>query len=275
MPRGEKEFNSTSWFKGGAAFEFIELTESDFILPAEPAYVPPEIGVARRINISRAIQLLKTAPSVITTTQTSQAILRLPCGLSVTNDALDGRIFYFRNSGSGNIILQDHLGNLIATILSGVRVIIVHKEEDGWEVFYSAGTDPIGNDIDTLGFGEQGTITNEFLEVFDNMPSNETPEPVGIYDVILRGWSYRNTNNTTGFRVRFYKVPHTGKFNQTATLIYDSNLYAHNGSGYGGNRDIEDLNIIVSKDYGLAVRVNSLNGVKPSNLKIKIIIRRY
>jgi len=175
MPIGEKDFNSTASFKGGAAFEYIDLTEADFTDTAGSAYTPPETGVLRRINVARTLQILKNAPSNLTSSQTSEAYIHLPCGNPATNDALDGRIFYFKNNGTEDIIIKNYQGNDLATITPTTPVIIRHKDNDDWDFFFTSDV-PI-NKIISSSFilGKTGVVNVSGTSLInETVPSNKT-----------------------------------------------------------------------------------------------------
>jgi hypothetical protein len=151
-----KDFFVTVAAKAGLAGEYEPLTEAEFASAPSGPYVPTEDGVFRTVptTAGRTIQLLQSSPVFIETFQSSDAVVRMPSGLMATNDAEDGRFYFFRNNGQnsapadGIITIEDHNGNFIATIAQGDNAIIIHGEDDNWDFFPIASTGP-GTD----GFG--------------------------------------------------------------------------------------------------------------------------
>jgi len=125
---------------GGISLEYLDLVESDFAdIPLSP-YIAPERGDFRRIVEERVIQLLQDAPGVIETFQTSSAELRLPANTIAesTNDAGNGRLFFLKNSGTGQIVVKNYLGNTLWTIQNLGIVIVVGNDNDNWDFYFTA-----------------------------------------------------------------------------------------------------------------------------------------
>lgn len=135
-----KDFNELGRFYGGVSLEYSALTESDFTAAAGPAYTPPERGNARRINVARSIQLLSDATGVIETFQMSAAEVRLPANTitDATNDAGNGRLFYLKNSGTGNIVVKDYLGTTLWVVQQYGISIVVGNDNNNWDFYFKA-----------------------------------------------------------------------------------------------------------------------------------------
>ena len=93
-----KEFYQLIRSFGGLSLEYTSMDESDFSDIAGAAYIPPERGEFRRIDVSRSIQLLQDCPGVLETFQTSLASVYLPANTfsEDTNDAGNGRLFFLK-----------------------------------------------------------------------------------------------------------------------------------------------------------------------------------
>jgi hypothetical protein len=124
----------------GLAAGYLDLVEIDFTAAAGPAYSPPERGDFRRIVGARQIQLLQDSPGVIETFQLSAATVRLPANTlsDDTNDSRDGRIYWFKNSGTGSITIQDYLGTTLWTIKQYAIVVIVGNDNNNWDFYFTA-----------------------------------------------------------------------------------------------------------------------------------------
>jgi len=137
-----KDFYQVIAAKAGFAGEYEALVEAEFAAATGAAYSPPEDGVFR-VVASRTIQLFCDAPVYIETFQTSAAEVRVPSGTTgATNDAQDGRIFFFRNASSatGTLTIADQSGSLLATIDPGESTIILHGENDAWDKLALSGS---------------------------------------------------------------------------------------------------------------------------------------
>lgn len=134
-----KEFAENLRIIGGFSGGFTELVESDFTAPAGAAYVPPERGDYRRINVARTIQILQDGSSKFELYPTAAtAYVRLPSNQLGTdetgNDAGDGRVFWFKNSGTKNLELQTSAGVALITLFPGIAVRAIAKQNQSWEV---------------------------------------------------------------------------------------------------------------------------------------------
>lgn len=211
MSSGEKEFYSTIYALSGIAAEFTELYESDFAAINGSIYVPPEEGEFRRINLSRTIQLLKNAVLGYKVSHINTGtILRLPCGLISTNDALNGRPLVIWNNGLSSLEIQNNLGVILNTLQVGQRCILFHTENNNWLVLFNA--KDIKFDNSTNGFSS--TNTQDAIEEVKNRVKSgivlagsfsgnpkqatvtfTTPFPDNNYSVVIdgidkRSWSY-------------------------------------------------------------------------------------
>jgi hypothetical protein len=133
-------FYSSARFFGGVAIGYTALTEVDFVATAGLAYAPPEIGDFRRINVTRCLQLVSDASGVIETFQTSAAEIRLPANTitEATNDSGEGRLFFLKNSGTGNIIVKDYLGTTLWTVKQSGITIVVGNDNNNWDFYFTA-----------------------------------------------------------------------------------------------------------------------------------------
>lgn len=133
-----ENMRSPAGFAGG----YVALAESDFGAAAGASYTPPERGAYRRINVSRTIQLLQDAPRVLETFQTSAAVLRLPSNQIGTdetgNDAGDGRDFWLKNSGTGDLSVLSSGGILLQTLPAGTMTIALSNSNQQWDFFFNA-----------------------------------------------------------------------------------------------------------------------------------------
>ena len=127
--------------KGGIAGEYEALTEAEIAAAPGAAYTPPESGNFR-VVASRVVQLLADSPIYIETFQTSAATLRVPSGSTSTNDAEDGRLYFIRNANTatGALTIQNSSGTILGIVNPGDLVIIIHGENNTWDV-----TDPISS----------------------------------------------------------------------------------------------------------------------------------
>lgn len=136
-----REFYQLLRSYGGLSLEYLDLIEADFAATAGSAYVPPERGDFRRNNVDRTIQLLSEAPGVIETFQTSDAVVSLPANDAandLTNDAGDGRIFLFKNSGTGNLTIKDYNGTTLFIAAPLIMVIALSNTANSWSFFFTA-----------------------------------------------------------------------------------------------------------------------------------------
>jgi hypothetical protein len=140
-----REFYQLLRLYGGIALEHIELIETDFAAAAGAAYTPPEEGDRRRIDVSRTIQLLAQCPVIVQTYQTSAATIRFPASTASedTNDSGGGRYFLIKNSGAGNLFVQDYLGAALRTIKPGHLVTVHSVGTNQWLFHYTHNLDAL------------------------------------------------------------------------------------------------------------------------------------
>lgn len=138
----------------GCSFGYTMLVETDFTAPAGLAYVPPERGEFRRIDVIRTLQLLQDASGVVETFQLSSASLRLPSNQigndETGNDAGDGRWFFIKNSGVGSLLIQNSGGETLTSIHTGITVALFSNTNEQWDVFFNAESVAFNNE--TNGF---------------------------------------------------------------------------------------------------------------------------
>lgn len=125
---------------GGLSLEYSALTEADFTATAGAAYSPPERGNFRRNNVTRCLQLLADCTGVVETFQTSAAEVRLPANTitDATNDAGNGRLFFFKNTGTGTITIKDYLGTTLWLSKQYSIVIITGNDNNNWDFYFTA-----------------------------------------------------------------------------------------------------------------------------------------
>jgi len=143
---------------GGLSLEYQELGEGDFATTPGPAYVPPERGVFK-VTAARTVQLLAECPGVVETFQTSPGVVGLPANtvLDATNDAGDGRIFFFKNSGTGQILIQDYLGAPLHTAGPDTIIVVLGNTANQWDFL---GFDVIaGNNVQVAESGGAFTVS--------------------------------------------------------------------------------------------------------------------
>lgn len=254
MSSGEKVFYSSILAIGGLAGEHQELTESDFTATAGAAYIPPENGVFRRIVESRTIQLLKNSPISITTCHsTADVTLRLPCGLIISNDALDGRLIYIKNlSSTYNVSIEKYEGTVLIDLAPNLHVLLLHKENDTWDVFTKAENIPFDSDgtvfpltitdVQTaIEYAKQnaegfpragirgiynGTVSNNnWLGPNELLPN--TPFAVFPVNTKLNEITWSNQTSDVAFRIQFRKGSKTGAVFYTLTVTSPNPGYGY------------------------------------------------
>lgn len=121
---------------GGIAGEYEALTEAEISSAPGAAYSPPEEFDNFRVVAPRVIQLLGGSPIFFETFQTSTCTIRTPSGQLSSNDAQDGRIYFIKNSGTGQVIVETSgIGTPITSIVtlqSGQSAILLHGDNDNW-----------------------------------------------------------------------------------------------------------------------------------------------
>jgi len=137
-----KEFYTKISAYGGFSGEYLDVAESDFAAAAGAAYSPGELGDYRRADGTRKVQLLTDCPVVVETFQTSSGTLVLPAmDVSLTtNDAGDGRLFFIKNSGTGDVFIYDYLGASLATIAANTITMVLGNTANTWDFLTQAGT---------------------------------------------------------------------------------------------------------------------------------------
>lgn len=183
---------------GGLAGEYVDISEADFASANGAPYSPPEDNLDyRRVEIARTIQLLGACPVSVETFQASAGTLRLPANTVTesTNDAGDGRLFFFTNSGTGVITIQDYLGTVLHRVPEGSKVIIAGNTNNTWD-FYVPSPLPKGGTIAALSFtGSPRKATVTFA----------VPYPSTNYNITVTGedgrsWKYEN-KTVNGFTI--------------------------------------------------------------------------
>jgi len=127
----------------------------------------------------------------------------------------------------------------------------------------------IDNDLDTFQYGRAGLIANTtFLYNLFQIPSDESPSCTK-YDIIFRGLSFSNSNNSASFNVKVYTYPpNTNPIPANRTLIHTQAF-----SGYSGYS--VDLNIDVDIGESLAVEVEPpQSGIKPQGINVILYSRK-
>jgi len=225
----------------GLSIDYTALTETDFTAPTGTPYTPPEKGGYRRIAATRAIQLLSDASGVIETFQTSTVELRLPANTvsDSTNDAGDGRLFFLKNSGTGEVVIKDYLGNTLWTVRQYGMVQVVGNDNDNWDFYFKAQN----IDFDSPGFSANnvrdaiaeakqnaegfpragarstynGTVSNNnWLGPNELLPN--TPLLVLPVNIKLNEITWANSNTNVQFRIEFRRGSRTGPIFYTLTV---------------------------------------------------------
>lgn len=185
------EFYSLVRAYGGISGENSNINESDFVTPNGVAYNPPENGELdfRRIDVARTIQLLSCCPVSVKTFQATVATLRLPANTSAeeSNEAGDGRLFFFTNNGTATLIIQDYLGVELYKIPSNSRVIVAGSEGNSWN-FYTPSVKTKSGVVQAIGFsGNPKCATVTFDIPYTNRNYNIT-----ITGSDGRSWTYES-----------------------------------------------------------------------------------
>lgn len=172
-----KEFYALLRTSGGISFEYEDFIESDFAAANGAAYTPPEEGDWRRINALRTIQLLSECPVVVETFQTSAANIRLPLSSATPSldDAGNGRYFIIKNSGTGNITVQDSTGANQRVIEPLTILEVVGNMANNWD-FVDANS--LFFDNSTNGFAAKRV--QPAIEEAKAGPGFGTPVSVGL-----------------------------------------------------------------------------------------------
>lgn len=187
---------------GGISLEYIKIEEADFTATAGSAYLPPERGSFRRIAGSRQVQLLSDAPGVVETFQTSDAEVFLPANTLAdnTNDAGNGRIFFFKNSGSFNISIKDYTGATLYVAHAGQSLMVVGNELNSWDFFDFSGRGAFPIQHITNGV----PADNQWLSYYNTMTGTGSWIIVPC-DCTLQAMTWVNRNTGVDFDLEFYK----------------------------------------------------------------------
>jgi len=143
--------------------------------------------------------------------------------------------------------------------------VIVTDNEDGsinvdvvFEEAYEA-------DLDTLGFGRSGTTTDAFMNTFDNLPSNQSPEVMG-YNMEIRKITFSNKIVPDDVVIKLYKYdPITGG---NETLIYTSPSIS--SKTYVSPQ----FSVTIGQGYGLSAKVTATGNDKPNDSKVLVWLRK-
>ena len=275
-----KDFFQTVAAKAGLAGEYEPLIESEFIAVPSGAYILEEEGVFRTVptTAGRTIQLLQSSPLYIETFQGSDSIIRVPCGLIATNDAEDGRFYFLRNSGQNNlptdgtITIENYNGLLIATITQADSAIILHSENDNWNVFNIASTGP---GTDGFGGGFRYTVSSgvpgggiRFLETGSGFSCSSAGDRL-ISDINITGISVR-VNATDGDRDYQVQVVSSPSGISGPTIVLATLDLPSASVSEGRN----DLAVFVAAPTEIGVRFIRTAGIGASTFKdINVIVQ--
>lgn len=217
-----KEFYEVVYCNG-LATGYLALVEVDFAASAGLAYTPPERGDFRRIVSARQLQLLQDSPGVIETFQTSAGTVRLPGStLDInTDDAKRGRLYWFKNSGTDSITIQDYLGSNLWVVRQDAIVLVVGNDNNNWDFYFTAKNiafDPTISDMESFnvqdaideiftsasvsaspGFtwGRSGNLPNNTYLLCDTVPSNIASRVATINGYIAK--IFVTQRNSTAF----------------------------------------------------------------------------
>lgn len=217
-----KEFYENLATYGGISLQYTALTEVDFVAVAGAAYVPPERGNTRRINVARTIQFLSDATGVIETFQTTSAEIRLPANTLTdsTNDAGNGRLFFLKNSGTGSILIKNYLGNLLWTIKQFGIVLVVGNDNENWDFYFKAQNIP----HDTISGMETSDNVQSGLDYLMKLFRDVMKEPTGMVNKYVDSTLvYNNTTRTVSISPKLTSFDYyiRGKiYTVTTTLSY-------------------------------------------------------
>lgn len=290
-----KEIYSLLRTYGGIAGEYEDIIESDFAAANGATYTPPEGDVVsyRRINVARTIQLLSQCPVVVETFQTSGAFIRLPhSSPDITlDDAGNGRHFVIKNSGVGNLTIQDDTGSNQRIIAPSTMLYIEGNKSNSWDFldgnsilfdnstngFVSTRVQPAIEEAkqNAEGFPRaglpltyNGTVGASAWITYTELLSN--PRIVFPVKVRLKEISWNNNNVSLGsFTFEFYK---NGQ-NKPANLIYTYTPTATDlTNGYGSFAFPTNLDI--NSGEFIYVKNNRPSGTALSDLALVVWIAR-
>jgi len=158
---------------GGISLEYQRLEEADFTKTAGSSYIPPERGSFRRSDGVRRLQLLSEAPGVIESFQSSTSCeLRLPANTVAfdTNDAGDGRLFFIKNSGTTDLLVNDYLGNTLQIMPPSTVIQAVGNDSNNWDIYFKA--DDIYFDNTSLGWSLVRSTIQKAIEYASTVASD-------------------------------------------------------------------------------------------------------
>ena len=270
----------------GASFSYLMLTEANFASASGSAYVPPERGDWKRLTSARQIQLLQDCPGVVETFQTTAATVFLPCNsIGVNNDAGDGRIFWFKNSGSSSVTIKDYVGTDLWVVKQYAIVVIVGNDNNQWDFYFTAKnifydntisgliSENVKDAIDELnstggvsaspGFtwGSSGSNVKGSYLLNETVPSNVAGRVVPLNNGSIREIFVANEISTT-FTINIEKRTGPGTF---TVLTSATVVAARNGTFV--------VDVAVSKGDELAARISPSSANAPKNTVCGIIIK--
>lgn len=199
---GSKDFFHTIAAKAGFAGEYEALIEAEIATAPGAAYTPGETGVFRTVpsTAGRTVQLLNCSPVYVETFQASVCVVRMPSGVIGSNDAEDGRFYFIKNNGQnglpadGDVTVERSDGTLITTIIQGNTAIVIHGDNDAWDVLVvdavGPGTDGFGGVFrytSNSGVPGGGTL---YLSTGDSVRCSDAGDRL-IDDVEIGGMSVR------------------------------------------------------------------------------------
>jgi len=279
-----KDFFELGRFYGGLSLEYSAIAEADFISASGSAYIPPERGNFRRINVSRSIQLLQDATGVIETFQTSTAEIRLPANTlsDSTNDAGNGRLFFLKNSGTSYIVIKDYLGTSLWTVQQYGIIIVVGNDNNNWDFYFTSKnidfSDPsfVATNIhDAIlelsstaavtvspGFtwGYKGQVTPGTYLENDGVPSNVVGRIVPLVSGYITEIFISNELTTT-FSIDIQK--RSGATYTTITTV----------TVISARNNVFSVNLAVVRNDELCIRVSPSSANSAKNLDIGLIIK--
>jgi len=228
---------------GGISVEYLNLAESDFATTPGAAYTPPE-RESFRVVATRTIQLMQEAAGVVETFQTSAGVLRLPAntGNESTEDAGKGRLFFFKNSGTGDITVENYLGTQYGTVTDlDKAAILVGNDNNTWDVFNFRSTQAISSGV--FHWARSGATSNTFFFNYGAgpTPSNRVGIPLFLTPSKINDLAVGNNNDDITFTVNLYA--HSGGaltlvHSQVVTLgigVYNATYNDLNKTVTGGN----------------------------------------
>ena len=277
----------------GASFSYLALTEANFVSASGSAYAPPERGDWKRLTSARQIQFLQDCPGVVETFQTSAAEVFLPCNsIGGANDAGDGRIIWFKNSGTGSITVKDYAGNPLWIVKQFGIIVIVGNDNNNWDFYFTAKNIDFNNatngftsdnvqgaieEVKTYGEGfpragvplsYNGTIsTGSWISYTELIATPRILFPVKIR---IKEITWVNTNvNLGSFTFEFYK---NGQVNPTNLVYTYTPTVGDRAAGRGYS---SELSIDFDAGDSLFLRYVKPSGTSLSDLGFILWIARW